>query len=311
MKFLLKRSRLRSAHVLVWVCMSVLTMSALTHAQGQGVTTAPTTAPATQPALAPSNHGTLRDIPYRTGANLTDDMREFCKLDLQYPTAENSKGFATLIWFHGGGMKAGKRGIPGGLQNQGIAVVGAGYRLAPRARSPEYIEDAAAAVAWVRRHIHEYGGDPARIFVSGHSAGGYLALMVGLDKHYLKAHGVDANELAGLAPLSPQVITHMAVRAERQIPATRPVVDALAPLHHVRPDAPQILLITGDRNLELLGRYEENAYFWRMMKVAGHQRIELVEIEGQDHEKMVGPGLPRVLQFMRTASGKKVIGTDE
>lgn len=65
-------------------------------------------------------------------------------------------------------------------------------------------------------------------------------------------------------------ITHFTVRQERGIEGTQPVVDELAPLYHVRKDAPPLLLITGDREMEMMGRYEENAYRMRMMKVVGH-----------------------------------------
>ena len=62
----------------------------------------------------------------------------------------------------------------------------------------------------------------------------------------------------------------------------KPLIDKYAPLYHVRPDAPPIVLTTGDRDLELLGRYEENAYFWRMMKVAGHKASEIHEFKGRN-----------------------------
>jgi len=146
------------------------------------------------------------------------------------------------------------------LKEKGIAVVAANYRLSPRAKSPAYIEDAAAAVAWTFHNIGKYGGSAKRIFVSGHSAGGYLAAMVGLDRRWLAVHQIDANSLAGLIPCSGQAITHFTIRAERGIGDKQPVVDDLAPLYHVRKDAPPMLLITGDRELELLGRYEELPY---------------------------------------------------
>jgi hypothetical protein len=73
----------------------------------------------------------------------------------------------------------------------------------------------------------------------------------------------------------------------------------MAPLYHVRKDAPPLVLITGDRDLELLGRYEENAYLWRMMKEAGHTNTALYELEGYDHGQMVEPGLPLLLRLIR------------
>jgi len=63
----------------------------------------------------------------------------------------------------------------------------------------------------------------------------------------------------------------------------------MAPLAHIRKDAPPIILITGDRELELYGRYEENAYFWRMLKSIGHPYVELYELEGYNHGDMAVP----------------------
>ncbi|MEY5011029.1 MAG: hypothetical protein RLZZ253_2168, partial [Verrucomicrobiota bacterium] len=72
-----------------------------------------------------------------------------------------------------------------------------------------------------------------------------------------------------------------------------------APLFHVKKEAPPILLVTGDREKELLGRYEENAYFWRMMKVAGHKNIQLRELQGFDHSRMADPAMPLLLEFVK------------
>jgi len=241
-------------------------------------------------------YATTEDIPYRSG-KLTDYMRERCRLDVYHPN--NKKDFSTVVWFHGGGLKAGKRSVPQALQGKGIAVVAVNYRLHPKVKAPAYIEDAAAAVAWTFKNIETYGGSPKRIYVSGHSAGGYLTSMVGLDKSWLAAHKVDADALAGLIPYSGHTITHFTVRAERGIDGKQPIVDALAPLFHVRKEAPPLLLITGDRELEMLGRYEENAYLWRMMKVAGHADTQLMELDGYNHGQMAEPAHPLLLRFIR------------
>ena len=127
------------------------------------------------------------------------------------------------------------------------------------------------------------GGDTSLIFVSGYSAGGYLTNMIGLDKRWLKTYSIDANRIAGLISFSGHTITHFTIREERGIPGTQPIIDDLAPLYHVRADAPPLILITGDRELEMLGRYEENAYLMRMMKVAGHTKTKLYEMDGYDH----------------------------
>jgi acetyl esterase/lipase len=230
-----------------------------------------------------SEYQTKLNIPYYDDAtNQSDEyIKERCVLDIYYP--RNLENFPTIVWFHGGGLTGGEKEIPEALKEKGFAVVGVNYRLSPKVKAPAYIEDAAAAVAWVFKNIKNYRGDTSLIFVSGYSAGGYLTDMIGLDKKWLAVNGVDANNIAGLISLSGQAITHFTVREERGIPGTQPIIDDLAPLYYVRADAPPLILITGDRELELLGRYEENAYLRRMMKIVGHTRTILYELDGYDH----------------------------
>jgi len=241
---------------------------------------------------------TLENISYYPESESEADeyIKERCVLDIYYP--ENKKDFPTVVWFHGGGLTAGNKFIPEELKEQGMAVVAVNYRLYPKIKAPVYIEDAAAAVAWVFKHIEEFGGDPDMLFISGHSAGGYLASMVGLDQRWLKKHDIDANRIAGLIPFSGHTITHFTVRKERGIEGTQPVVDDLAPLYHVRKDAPPLLLITGDREMEMMGRYEENAYMWRMMKVVGHPDTRLYEMDGYGHN-MLTPAYPLLIKEVR------------
>jgi hypothetical protein len=63
-----------------------------------------------------------------------------------------------------------------------------------------------------------------------------------------------------------------------------------------------MLLITGDRDLELLGRYEENAYLWRMMKIAGHKATDLKELKGTNHGSMVEPSFDLLIPFVQEHS---------
>jgi acetyl esterase/lipase len=249
------------------------------------------------------DYETVSDVPYYSDKERKSDnyLKERCVLDIYYPI--ESKGFATIIWFHGGGLTGGEKEIPDPLKKQGVAVIGVNYRLSPKVKAPDYINDAAAAVAWVFKNIADYGGDPSLIFISGHSAGGYLASMVGLDKSYLKNHGIDANQIAGLIPFSGHTITHFTVREEQGIPGEQPTIDRFAPLFHIRKDAPPLLLITGDRELELLGRYEENAYLMRMMSVIGHKETVLYEMDGYGHS-MTHPAFSLVIKEVRRISKK-------
>ena len=236
------------------------------------------------------------DIAYRT--ELEDDYAsERCRLDVYYPT--DSRGFATIVYFHGGGLSGGDKYLPEAWKGQGIAVVSANYRLHPRVKNPTYTEDAAAAVAWTMRHIADYGGDPSRIYVSGHSAGGYLTSMIGMDTTYLGRHGLHPDSLAGLLPFSGHTITHFTPRKERGLAWNNVVVDSYAPIHHLRISELPIALITGDRELELFGRYEENAYFWRMLVASGHEHAYLYELDGFGHGPMVGPAALLALGLIR------------
>lgn len=243
-------------------------------------------------SVAIASYETQRDIPYREGATLDQYAGERCVLDLYYPT--DNEDFATIIYFHGGGLTSGDKYIPDALKNKGHAIVAPNYRLTPQVKGSECIKDAAAAVAWVFENIQEYGGSQDKVFISGHSAGGYLCMMVGLNKELLAEHQIDANDIAGLIPFSGHTITHFTLRSERGIPGEQPIIDNFAPLYYVRADAPPLLMITGDRELELLGRYEENAYMMRMMRVAGHPNTRIMELDGYNHG-MEDPAYPLLL----------------
>jgi acetyl esterase/lipase len=246
----------------------------------------------------------VENIPYYDQATNQNDayIKQRSRLDVYCPESQNK--LPTIVWFHGGGLSGGEKHIPQALKNKDVCVVAANYRLYPKVKSPVYVEDAAAAVAWVFKNIEQYGGDASLIFVSGHSAGGYLASMIGLDKSWLSAFDVDADDIAGLIPFSGHAITHFTIRKERGIAGEQPIIDDMAPLFHVRADAPPLLLITGDRNKELLGRYEENAYLMRMMKVVGHKQTTLLELDGYGHN-MTEPAFPLLLEEVKRVAKQR------
>ena len=102
-------------------------------------------------------------IAYRDAAG-DGYVDSLCRLDICWPA--DRKGFPTVVWFHGGGLTGGRREIPKALCGKGFAVVGVDYRLAPRVKVADCVEDAAAAAAWVVRNIASYGGDPELIFIA-------------------------------------------------------------------------------------------------------------------------------------------------
>lgn len=236
-----------------------------------------------------------KDIPYSRKGD--EYSQERLKLDIYRP--DGMTDCPVVVWFHGGGLTGGHKSIPEQLKGYKLVVVAVNYRLMPGVTIDQTISDAAESVAWVRKNISRYGGDPKRIYVTGHSAGGYLTMMLGFDKKWLASYGEDPGCLKALLPLSGQAISHFAYRDMLGMDALHPLVDEYAPLYWVRKDCPPVVLITGDRELELYGRYEENAYLWRMLKLAGHEEVVLHELDGFDHGGMAGPGLSLVLGYIK------------
>lgn len=228
--------------------------------------------------------------------------QERCKLDVYYPT--EMKDAPVVVWYHGGGIEGGSKHIDPELQNAGLVVIAVNYRLLPKASIDDILDDTAASVAWAFKHCREFGGDPSKIFLAGHSAGGYLLDMVGLDKKYLAKYGIDADDIAALVPFSGQCITHYNVRKQQGIGPLQPTIDQYAPLTFVRPDAPPVVIISGDRELELFGRYEEQAYFYRMLKLVGHQDVTLYEMQGFDHGAMYRPAYHILKQHIKRITAK-------
>lgn len=228
----------------------------------------------------------LKDIPY-TDENEPDTYRkERCKLDIYFP--EDINEFKTLIWFHGGGLESGSKEILEEFRNRQFAVIDVNYRLYPKTKCPGYLEDAALAVSWVFNNIEKYGGSSSKIYIGGHSAGGWLTLMLALDKRWLAEYGIDADRIVKAYPVSGQTMTHFTIKKERGLDSNVPFIDDMAPSYHARKDGTPLMLITGDRDLEMLARYEENAHLFAILRHYGHEAT-LLELEGFDHSNVLAP----------------------
>lgn len=231
---------------------------------------------------------TLRDIAYKDDViSQTPYEQERCKLDLTLPA--DAKGFPTYVWFYGGGLKNGGKDldseycaeIRASLARAGVAVVTPDYRLSPKVKYPAYVDDAAAAFAWTVKHIAAHGGDPRKVFIGGHSAGGYLALLVGMDPERLKPHGLTLGSVAGIAQVSGQVFNHYTVRDERGQARYGITSDEAAPAFHIRKSLPPILTIYAQN--DMLSRAEENMFFVTTLKAAGHTENYSLRVDDRDH----------------------------
>ena len=237
------------------------------------------------PHLPAAEPKILNDIPYKSGTDLTAYEQERCKLDLFLPALK--KDFATILWFHGGGLKTGDNDMPftrkiaQSFVDADIAFVIVHYRYNPMVTYPAYVEDAAASFAWTVKNIAQHGGDPNKVFMAGHSAGGYLAAITGLNPLYLKAQGLSLDHVAGLVPVSGQMMTHYTIREERGLEKFNVIADEAAPIYHCRKDTPPILVLYADK--DMASRQEEDMYFVSTMKAAGNKRVQGLLVTGRDH----------------------------
>jgi acetyl esterase/lipase len=133
------------------------------------------------------------------------DPQHALSLDIYRP-ADAKANAPVLVFFYGGSWQRGSRTqyrfVGRRLTETGAVVIVADYRLAPQTPFPGFMQDGARAVAWAREHAAQYGGDPQRVFIAGHSAGAQIAALLGTDARYLRAAGVEPKQLAGVIGLS-------------------------------------------------------------------------------------------------------------
>ena len=138
-----------------------------------------------------------RDIPYANPA----DPRQV--LDVYAPA--NAKGLPVVFWIHGGGWETGDKSDvkakPQAFMDKGFVFVSTNYRLLPAVDMATLVRDVAKSFRWVHDHVAEYGGDPNRVLVGGHSAGAQLAALLCTDERYLKAEGISFDALLGCVPV--------------------------------------------------------------------------------------------------------------
>lgn len=120
--------------------------------------------------------------------------------------SDGAKDAPVVMSLHGGGLTQGDRKnqafVGRRFASAGFVTVIPSYRLSPAVSHPAHMQDTAAAFAWVKKNIARHGGDPARVFVIGHSAGAYLAALLATDPRYLAAHGLSPRDIAGVAPVA-------------------------------------------------------------------------------------------------------------
>ena len=160
-----------------------------------------------------------------------------CTLDVYLPDGES---VGTIVYFHGGGLEGGDKSdknyveIAESFVKNGYGFVSANYRMYPAGgRFPQFIEDAAQAVAWVKFHVKGYGGSET-LYVSGQSAGAWLSMMLCLNGEYLRAVGVDPLSIQGWLIDSAQTTAHFNVlKYELGCDPNLQRINEFAPLYYV------------------------------------------------------------------------------
>jgi acetyl esterase/lipase len=138
-----------------------------------------------------------RNVPYATPGH------ERQVLDVYSPP--DAKNAPVVFWIHGGGWQTGDKTSvqikPQAFMEKGFVFVSTDYRLLPQVEMGTIVHDIAKSIYWVHEHIAEYGGDPQRLFIMGHSAGAQLAALVCTDDRYLKAEGLSLAIIKGCVPV--------------------------------------------------------------------------------------------------------------
>jgi acetyl esterase/lipase len=198
---------------------------------------------ATFNALAPADPGALisRDIAYGDGARQ--------RLNVYRPD-HGPRAAPVVVFLYGGSWNSGRKDdndfVGAAFAANGFVVVIPDYRLVPEVRYPVFLDDNAAALRWAYDHIADYGGDPHRIHLLGHSAGAYNVMMVTLDRSYLAHVGLPPNAIKSAAALAGPY-DFLPFDVDATIAAFGGAADPAAtqPIHYARSSAPPIFLATG------------------------------------------------------------------
>ena len=214
------------------------------------------------------------DLPYVENAT---DMQ---KLDIHLPEKEH---FDTLIWLHGGGLETGGRkdgDYPQAVTEAGYAFASIEYRMYPDAKFPDYLDDAANAIAYLLKKLPELGGSD-RVFLMGESAGAYMTMMLLMDPQYFEKAGISKERITGFISDSAQQFCHFRVLKEMGMDSRLERINERAPIYFIREglEIQPLLLMYYENDMKC--RPEETkliyASFQQLMPEA---RVELHELPG-------------------------------
>lgn len=226
-------------------------------------------------------------------------------LDIYMP--QGLKNAPVLIFVHGGGWTSGDKGlywfIGHAFARREITTVVISYRLTPEVMHPGHIEDVARAFAWVYRNISKYGGNPEKIFVTGHSAGGHLTALLALDERYLEAHGLSTDLIRGAIPIS-GIYNLNTLRGYDAVFSSDPQKrrDA-SPVAHVGDKQPPFLIIYAENDfrtadaqaIELFNLLKQHSTKAELLKIPAKDHYTIIISIGQTSD----PTTEAIMKFIR------------
>jgi acetyl esterase/lipase len=192
-------------------------------------------------------NGLVPSDTYHREQDLAYGANERQRLDVYAPVSPTDAA-PVIVFFYGGSWRTGRRAdyrfVGEALASRGFVAVIADYRLYPEVRFPDFVADSARAVRWTRDNIARLGGDPERIFLMGHSAGGYNAAMLAFNPVYLRAAGFDDRAIKGFIGLAGPYdflpLTSVLLRSVFGYPETSPTTQ---PINFVVAGGPPALLV--------------------------------------------------------------------
>ncbi|NLS92969.1 MAG: alpha/beta hydrolase fold domain-containing protein [Planctomycetaceae bacterium] len=214
---------------------------------------------------------------------------ELLTLDVYRP--KDAKGLSVMVYVHGGGWTRGDKAAVGEKMpffcKNGYVFVSVNYRMLPETRVPDQAQDVAAAVAWVHDHAKEYGGNPDRIFLMGHSAGAHLVSVVATNETLLGNCGKDLSAIKGLIELDTAALDVVRTVASGQgmhakvFGANPETLKLISPYEHVTPgkSIPPFMLVVADNNA---GKLEQSNAMAKKLREAG-VRADVVEAPDKTH----------------------------
>lgn len=261
---------------------------------------------AARPPSAAAEDGVhvLKDVDYVEDQDYAEGKD---RLDLYLP--EGAADFPVVVFFHGGGLRAGDKSgsehVGRALASQGVGAAIANYRLSPSVSHPFHAEDAARSVSWVYRNVKAHGGDPYKLYLSGHSAGAYLVALLATDHRYLETQELSTDVIKGVVPISGFFwVERVAPDRPKDVwGQDEKLWPEASPAKFVGANVPPMLFLYADGDEPW--RRQQNEEMAAALKGKGHEKVETSEIADRDHLgifQKLAPGDPafeRLVAFVK------------